>query len=813
MMKNPRSVCFLCLKRFVGVKVTSESEFEREVEKKEPKEQQPLLIRFFNFAQNYLGISPPIGIQHSVLIEKENEAFCEKCELVVINPICQLYLQLVSIKLRLSWELGQLGKLLHPSKMSGTEITECDGEFEPESETEQMLLTSLTQQLGIPNVTHLEGFRNSVTSKCELERKSGLPTLMVERLEKKQKVALTKSFSETENGKQVDFGSQVSTPTQVERPTKRPPRVTTKSTADVSAVDDIRNPKLKIVNVEVEELQLSRESGRRRRDNDNNSKDGQESTLLESGEDIEDSHDFEDSFLPDGPLDLDPDEKDGKSKSSRAREADSSEPEQEDGNEMSDSDSSDDPRFRAEDGDSDCELTEVIPLKGSSSKSTPRSHRKKGCYKCADCGNPSTSKWKLTHHMKECKAHIERQILRRKSGEVMACCFCHRSYSTQSLLQTHLIGFHNELLSKEARFLCEVSGCNQSFERHLELAQHLCSHVDSDSGAPLSTYTCDSCGFAFLKKEELCRHKMVHNKQKPFNECSECGKSFETKARERYHFRMVHKPTSCSSCEVVSNGLYELQEHMSKNHDITNSFPCPVCHKKLKTKLTLYMHTRHVHNKSLQTMEKEEGGERLVEQLRPHKCQVCSKGFHSEYTLRRHILNVHGDESHMCAQCGSIYKSKKYLDAHVLRQHPDHAGQGQGSFECAHCPAKFRWQAVLHRHLLKTHTDKKIEELEGLLECKVCGLRLEKMRACLMKRHMEKHIPLEERRSQGKMHICHVCGKEFLSIEYYNSHIVTHEENHTGDTHKCHICNKHFYYKHKLRDHLLTHQEAGEPQN
>ncbi|ODM87926.1 hypothetical protein Ocin01_18756 [Orchesella cincta] len=34
-----------------------------------------------------------------------SEVFCEKCELVLINPICQVYSQLLATQLRLSWEL------------------------------------------------------------------------------------------------------------------------------------------------------------------------------------------------------------------------------------------------------------------------------------------------------------------------------------------------------------------------------------------------------------------------------------------------------------------------------------------------------------------------------------------------------------------------------------------------------------------------------------------------------------------------------------------------------------------------------------
>jgi len=74
----------------------------------------------------------------------------------VINPICQLYLDLLSTQLWLSWELGQLERLLESSQQYT---------FEKLSEINMKMLAN---QLGMMNVIDVEEFRRLLTEKCKL---------------------------------------------------------------------------------------------------------------------------------------------------------------------------------------------------------------------------------------------------------------------------------------------------------------------------------------------------------------------------------------------------------------------------------------------------------------------------------------------------------------------------------------------------------------------------------------------------------------------------------------------------------------------
>ncbi|ODM86604.1 hypothetical protein Ocin01_20078, partial [Orchesella cincta] len=144
------SSCILCFKTIDEVNSTSEESGE-----------VPLLTKFLKFVQNYLQVDQlPSSEQLLGMCGGDGkELFCEKCELSVITPICQVYSQLLATQLRLSWELGQLEKLLVNSQSS----TKLDS-------------------IGIINNKQLKNFRRSLTENCRLKRKEMMPQVVLQRL-------------------------------------------------------------------------------------------------------------------------------------------------------------------------------------------------------------------------------------------------------------------------------------------------------------------------------------------------------------------------------------------------------------------------------------------------------------------------------------------------------------------------------------------------------------------------------------------------------------------------------------------------------
>ncbi|CAL8149248.1 unnamed protein product [Orchesella dallaii] len=154
-------VCLVCLKTFDGLDLPSQQARIHGV-----PSSVPLLKRFLKFAENYLELSS-VTTQQLLLSGSRKETFCEKCELSVINPICQVYLELLSTQLKLSSELEQLGNLLDNSKVTGSDKLRV------------LNINELSNQLGIRSLSQVEGFRTSLAQKCRLKRKQALPNIVL----------------------------------------------------------------------------------------------------------------------------------------------------------------------------------------------------------------------------------------------------------------------------------------------------------------------------------------------------------------------------------------------------------------------------------------------------------------------------------------------------------------------------------------------------------------------------------------------------------------------------------------------------------
>jgi len=141
-------VCLVCL-----------GTFDKRPDEVDVSEGPSLLTKFLKFAENYLQVSTGMT-KHLLGLssggEGEEYTFCEKCELAVVNPVCQVYLELLSAQLRLSWELGQMGKVLENSQQFTSH------------KLRTLNTQALANQLGLDNVADLEEFRMLLTQKCKL---------------------------------------------------------------------------------------------------------------------------------------------------------------------------------------------------------------------------------------------------------------------------------------------------------------------------------------------------------------------------------------------------------------------------------------------------------------------------------------------------------------------------------------------------------------------------------------------------------------------------------------------------------------------
>ena len=191
---------------------------------------------------------------------------------------------------------------------------------------------------------------------------------------------------------------------------------------------------------------------------------------------------------------------------------------------------------------------------------------------------------------------------------------------------------------------------------------------------------CVSCGVGFTRKDNLIRHMQSHDGLGVA--CSICGKLFRSK--------------------------YDLDNHSESKHKLI-TFKCSIkgCHKTLKTKDGCRSHEVIKHGIGGKCFSCKECSSKFIRQseLTYHRykqhgvvrysCQLCSRNFFYDKSLKRHLLICPGYSSAvMCIfdSCNLNFKRKDYMMEHYNAKHL------MKLFSCANCPKTFTRKSGLLKH-------------------------------------------------------------------------------------------------------------------
>lgn len=141
------------------------------------------------------------------------------------------------------------------------------------------------------------------------------------------------------------------------------------------------------------------------------------------------------------------------------------------------------------------------------------------------------------------------------------------------------------------KFTYQCNICDEIFHYKLHVKRHMRRCVG----------TCDQCDFLPKDANDLVKHRhVVHNiapdHEKPIKEpsiCAECGKTFSTGTKLKYHHNKYHAEVDmhgCKICGLRCGDSTRLRKHMTVHDD--PKILCPMCGKKLKTKENLKVHLR-----------------------------------------------------------------------------------------------------------------------------------------------------------------------------------------------------------------------------
>lgn len=203
---------------------------------------------------------------------------------------------------------------------------------------------------------------------------------------------------------------------------------------------------------------------------------------------------------------------------------------------------------------------------------------------------------------------------------------------------------------KDTSVLLPCDQCDKRFITKFNLENHKKVHLPIEERQRFSCLYCDhSC----ITHTGLAQHvKSIHIGEKPYV-CEECGMSFVTNGALKEH-KVVHsddRPFECPTCLKRFKSLPCLKIHQD-SHTGTQ-YCCPLCGKKLNTKLTLKKHMI-VHSDE-----------------KKYKCQQCGDEFKRAKTLKNHLIMHTGLHAYSCPFCDRTFVNGSNCLTHKLRMHPE----------------------------------------------------------------------------------------------------------------------------------------------
>ncbi|XP_037938559.1 zinc finger protein 791-like isoform X2 [Teleopsis dalmanni] len=311
--------------------------------------------------------------------------------------------------------------------------------------------------------------------------------------------------------------------------------------------------------------------------------------------------------------------------------------------------------------------------------------------------------------------------------------------------------------------------CKAVFTAGPSLKIHLRSHTNE------KPFHCKYCFKQFSRNSVLKVHLKRHTKIKA-HKCSQCDMAFDFKHTLETHIERSHKHTNvielvlyCSHCPEVFSDDFQLQEHMSVEHESINvNYKCEVCENEfddfMKYKNHVVTHNLQEHISAEHGTSNDSNDLQSAEYLsEENESSIESQ---SDIGTMSNVEEVI-DENHLkdrnvkksCKTCKSLRNKKTELHIHIKKKHVCTANK---SFRCHFCNELFYDVILFDEHLANVHDDKTYEN-----QCPECSK--------LFKNNFSYRRHIYKVHDAVRLICCERnCGKVFESLKAFDIHVVNH---------------------------------------
>ncbi|CAK1553297.1 unnamed protein product [Leptosia nina] len=226
-------------------------------------------------------------------------------------------------------------------------------------------------------------------------------------------------------------------------------------------------------------------------------------------------------------------------------------------------------------------------------------------YKCLLCGELMKPRAKRTH-----------PCFKTKIDEVVPCHLCGNLFRDANGLQQHLRRVHAKISNR----LHSCTICNESFTSPSVLKTHMIKHINGK-------FQCEKCPAVYKNPYTLARHKKKHDLLKEQHYCTLCEEIFDSRKNLLAHIRRTaaHQNTvlECPICGRICATQSALDAHEQTHAPA--QYNCTICANSYTSRKSLIRHIkRHTPG--------------VVAKIAV--CHLCGNSFKGKNKLNRHLKQV-----------------------------------------------------------------------------------------------------------------------------------------------------------------------------